>query len=127
MSEQLDQLSAQWDSENAYQAGADLSFAPSGGGGDGVDPATIAAGVSIVAGLMKSSSGGGASAPMKADGTQAIDQIFDFSGWNVATGGNGKITSDRQQLPALGGNWQTTALIIAAGLVAWKIYNQKSK
>lgn len=66
---------------------------------------------------------GGTAGPSSAHGNK-VEAIFDNSGWNVNFD-DGTITSDRQQLPALGGmdlDTTTMLLIGAAALVAFKIW-----
>lgn len=76
-------------------------------------------------GLGSAIGGGGGPTTSKADGNK-VDAIFDNSGWNVNFG-EGDITSDRQQLPALGGIDTTTLVIMAAvALVALKLLKKKS-
>lgn len=86
-----------------------------------MDPTWINAGASVLGKALSGSAGG----PSRADASQRVEQVFDSSGWNVNFGA-GAVTSDRQQLPAVGGGFNTTAVIlIVAGLVAWKIANRK--
>ncbi|SHL45065.1 hypothetical protein SAMN05216428_102443 [Nitrosospira sp. Nsp11] len=77
-------------------------------------------------GLAGLAGGAGGPAVSRADGAK-IEPVFDNSGWNVNFS-SGSITSDRQQLPALGGmEWTTAAMWIAGGLVVWKIIQKKAK
>lgn len=94
----------------------------SGGGilGD-MDPQLLMAGANVLGRMLSPNSGG----PSRSDNAQRTEAVFDNSGWNVNYGG-GTITSDRQQLPAVGGGLNTTTIVlVVAGLVAIKLWRRK--
>ena len=88
------------------------------------DMKTMMAASGLAQGLGSALGGGGGPAVSSADGNK-IENVFDNSGWNVNFGA-GEITSDRQQLPSVGG-FDTTTLLIIAGVVLVAIKLMKKK
>lgn len=83
-------------------------------------------GGSFMSGLGGSLGGGKSAGPAmsRADSNQIQ---FDNSGW-VVQFGDGSVQTDRQQLPAIGSGLNTTTLLlVAAGLVAMKLWNKRNK
>lgn len=93
------------------------------GAGGGMDWMTL--GSSFVSGLGGGLGKSGPSSAMSRADNNQID--FDHSGW-VVQFGDGTVTTDRQQLPAIGGGLNTTTLLLViGGLVALKIWAKREK
>lgn len=83
----------------------------------------LAASAISAAGNMAKGSAAAPAGPSRVDGTNSL--LFDNSGWNVTTGGGGRIDSTRADGAASGGAGLSPYLpyfaIAVAAIVLWKI------
>jgi len=86
-----------------------------------MNPALIAAGAQVLGSALKSE-------PAFGQSHNAIDAVFDNSGWTVNFGDGAEVNPQRSELPGVGGGINTTIIIVAVcALVAWKLYVRSQK
>lgn len=98
-----------------WNAGSDLSAGATlrdvGGSMDPMTGALISAGSSVLGKALAPSSAGPSSA------TAFTRSAFDASGWNVSTGGGGKIDSNRSEANQV----MQYAVLAVAGILLWRM------